>query len=120
LTSDSTANWTTFNLGFSNCINPDTNYGIAVTFNYTSFDASNPNLIANSASTGAASNAGVQLALNDGTTIASGTLYTVLANTTNGVTGYTVPLKARMRAATGKTPTAGKVTATATFTVTYQ
>jgi type 1 fimbria pilin len=119
LTSDSTANWTTFNLGFSSCINPDNNYAIAVTFNYTSLDASNPNLIVNTASTGPASNAGVQLALNNGTVIASGTTYS-LATTSAGVTGYTVPLKARMRAAAGTTPTAGNVKATATFTVTYQ
>ena len=109
--------WTTFSLNFSNCGAPETAYTIQSTFSYTAYDASNPTLIANNG--GTASNVGVEMALNDGvTTLASGTAYT-LATTTSGVSSYTVPLKARIRAAAGQTPTAGTVKATATFTVAY-
>ena len=109
--------WTTFSLNFSNCGAPEAAYTIQSTFSYTAYDASNPTLIANNG--GTASNVGVEMALNDGvTTLASGTAYT-LATTTSGVSSYTVPLKARIRAAAGQTPTAGTVKATATFTVAY-
>ena len=109
--------WTTFSLNFSNCGAPETAYTIQSTFSYTAYDASNPTLIANTG--GTASKVGVEMALNDGvTTLASGTAYT-LATTSSGVSSYSVPLKARIRAAAGQTPTAGSVKATATFTVAY-
>jgi type 1 fimbria pilin len=109
--------WTPFSLNFSNCGAPETAYTIQSTFSYTAYDASNPTLIANNG--GTASKVGVEMALNDGvTTLASGTAYT-LATTTSGVSSYSVPLKARIRAAAGQTPTAGSVKATATFTMAY-
>ena len=112
----SESDWKTFALEFSGCGAAASAYSIHASFDYTPYDiVTNPNLIK---STGNASAMGVELAKNDGTVIVKGTTY-VLATTSSGITSYSVPMKARMRAAAGLTPGAGNVSATATFTVTY-
>ena len=116
VTNPSETDWKTFNLVFSGCGAPGAAYTIQTTFSYTAFDVNNPLLIANSG--GNASYIGVELAYSGGP-IASGTAYT-LATTSSGVNSYTVPLKARIRAVSGNTPKAGSLSATATFTVSYQ
>ncbi len=122
-----TSNWQAFTIGLNDCLFGGlTSFNILSSFDYTSHSATDTSLIKNTAASGAASNVGVQLA-----TAASDS--NVVVSTTNNATqtyafgslsssntGTTLTLYARLKKASSGSVSAGKVNATATFTVTYQ
>ena len=115
LNSDGSTPWVPITLQFNNCLLPDAVYSIQPTFSYTPVDSSNPNLIK---STGNAANVGVELATSGGTTIVSGTPYT-LGQSQSGVTQYTYSIQARMKNASGTSASAGSVSAVVTINMNY-
>ena len=122
-----TSNWKAFTIGLNDCLFGGlTSFNILSSFDYTSHSATDTSLIKNTAASGAASNVGVQLATaaSDSNVVVSttnkATQTYAFGSLSSSNTGTTLTLYARLKKASSGSVSAGKVNATATFTVTYQ